>query len=107
MKITKYCDVTVAVIVGGMSVQKQERKLNKCPDIVIATPGRFWSLVDLGHINHLNSLWALKYLVVDEADRMLEKGHFDDLKKITQIINSEECSKVGWWFILCDEGNSL
>ena len=33
------------VVVGGMASQKQERMLKKCPEIVIATPGRLWELI--------------------------------------------------------------
>ncbi len=34
-----------AVIVGGMAAQKQERLLKRCPEIVVATPGRLWELI--------------------------------------------------------------
>lgn len=91
LKITKYVDVTLAAIVGGMSVQKQQRMLSKKPDIVIATPGRLWELVSAGNERHLSRLQTLRYLVLDEADRMLERGHFEDLKKLLEIINSEDC----------------
>ena len=63
----------LACIIGGMSKQKQLRVLrDKKPQIIIGTPGRLHELLgdkvlDFSH---------LKYLVVDEADRMIEMGHF-------------------------------
>lgn len=35
----------IATIVGGLSLQKQRRILNRCPDVIVATPGRLWELV--------------------------------------------------------------
>ena len=37
--------VQCCVVVGGMSIQKQVRLLRRCPEIVIATPGRLWQLI--------------------------------------------------------------
>jgi ATP-dependent RNA helicase DDX24/MAK5 len=45
----------VAVVVGGMSSQKQERLLSKCPEIVVATPGRLWDLIQGGN-PHLSTV---------------------------------------------------
>ncbi|XP_017879245.1 probable ATP-dependent RNA helicase DDX49 [Ceratina calcarata] len=62
------------VIVGGMDMVTQGLELSKHPHIVVATPGR---LAD--HLSSCDtfSLKRIKYLVLDEADRLLE-GHFDD-----------------------------
>lgn len=87
IKITKYVDIKVAAIVGGMAVQKQQRLLRNRPHIVIATPGRLAELIRSG-ADHVSRLHTLRYLVIDEADRMLEKGHFEDLEKIFEIVNS-------------------
>ena len=46
----------VATIVGGMAAPKQERILKKCPEIVVATPGRLWELVQQVGMYH-NFLW--------------------------------------------------
>lgn len=54
------CD-QIAVVVGGMAAVKQERILSKGPEIVIATPGRLWELIDLGNA-HLAQIDSLKYL---------------------------------------------
>ncbi|XP_001604682.1 ATP-dependent RNA helicase DDX24 [Nasonia vitripennis] len=91
-KAAKYTDIKIAVVVGGMAAVKQERILSKGPEIVIATPGRLWELIDEGN-PHLSQLPSVKYLVIDETDRMLEKGHFLELHDIIERINSVE-SKV-------------
>ena len=78
--------VRSGVIIGGMSDDKQERVLSKHkPHIVVATPGRFWELVQKGQC-WLQSLDLVKYLVIDEADRMAEKGHFQELGGIVSAI---------------------
>ncbi|XP_054154139.1 ATP-dependent RNA helicase DDX24-like [Oppia nitens] len=94
--ITKYIGVTVGVLVGGMSVQKQERILKKLrPDIIVATPGRLWELMEDESSDHLTSrtICDIKYLVIDEADRMAEKGHFKDLVKLLNLIKQNLIEK--------------
>ena len=88
----KYCGVWIMAVVGGMACQKQIRLLNKGPDIVVATPGRMWELMNQG-IDYLSYMHLLRYLVIDEADRMLEQGHFEDLTKLLELINTKEFSK--------------
>ncbi|XP_061167758.1 ATP-dependent RNA helicase DDX24-like [Saccostrea echinata] len=86
-----FTDITIAPIVGGMSAEKQKRILKKCPDILVATPGRLWELMEqdpyLSHIDEVDSL------VIDEADRMIEKGHFEELTQILAFINRNEKKK--------------
>ncbi|XP_043277004.1 ATP-dependent RNA helicase DDX24 isoform X2 [Venturia canescens] len=88
-KAAKYTDIKIAVVVGGMAAVKQERILSKGPEIVIATPGRLWELIDQGN-PHLNQLTSIKYLAIDETDRMLEKGHFQELHQILERMNVDE-----------------
>lgn len=85
----KYTNVTIACIIGGLAQVKQERVLNACPNIVIGTPGRIWELIQDGN-DHLKKLMSLKYLVIDETDRMIEKGHFAELEQILDTINNNE-----------------
>ncbi|XP_013783246.1 ATP-dependent RNA helicase DDX24-like [Limulus polyphemus] len=87
--IMRFTDLKVTVVVGGMAPQKQQRLLKKCPEIVVATPGRLWELIEEGE-PHLNQVSNIKYLVIDEADRMVEKGHFLELKQLLQLINRDE-----------------
>uniref|UniRef100_A0A183BM61 RNA helicase n=1 Tax=Globodera pallida TaxID=36090 RepID=A0A183BM61_GLOPA len=76
----------VVAIVGGMSEQKQHRLLKSRPDVIVATPGRLWALRQTG-AEYLADLSALRILVVDEIDRMLEQGHFEELRHIVQDIH--------------------
>ena len=74
----KYTDLKYAVVFGGVSQKPQEEILKNGVDILVATPGRLNDLinqkiVDLSHI---------KILILDEADRMLDMGFINDVKKI-------------------------
>merc|ERR1712072_21619 len=71
----KYTSIQCVSVVGGLASAKQERLLTKCPEIVVVTPGRLHKLMTDG-CEHLNKINTLKLLVIDEADRMLEHGHF-------------------------------
>uniref|UniRef100_A0A1B6E718 ATP-dependent RNA helicase n=1 Tax=Clastoptera arizonana TaxID=38151 RepID=A0A1B6E718_9HEMI len=84
----KYTQIKVAVVVGGMSAQKQERLLKKQPHIVVATPGRLWELVSQGE-QHFANLENIKYLAIDETDRMTEVNHFPELRSLLEKINAD------------------
>lgn len=86
--IAKYTDIKVAAIFGGLAIPKQKRVLKQCPEIVIATPGRLWELFEEGD-EHLAKMDRMKYFVVDETDRMVEKGHFEEMHKLLEVINAE------------------
>ncbi|XP_023952779.2 ATP-dependent RNA helicase DDX24 [Bicyclus anynana] len=85
----KYTGIKVATIVGGMAAVKQERVLRSGPEIVVATPGRLWELLNQGQ-PHLQQLSTVKFLAIDETDRMLERGHFEELEPLLERINSDE-----------------
>jgi ATP-dependent RNA helicase RhlE len=67
-----------AVIFGGVSPRPQIMKLSKGTDIIIATPGRLLDLMGDGHV----LFEQLETFVLDEADRMLDMGFINDVKKI-------------------------
>ena len=70
-----------------MSIQKQERLLSYNPTIIIATPGRLWELLNERANQYLVSeLPMLDVLVLDEADRMIEDGHFKEMKMILDFV---------------------
>ncbi len=75
---SKYTNLTYAVLVGGISIEPQIKKLEKGIDILIATPGRLLDLFERGSI----MLADIKILVIDEADRMLDMGFIPDIEKI-------------------------
>ncbi len=60
---------------GGISPAKQARLLGRQPQVIVATPGRLWELMRLGE-PHLADLSQVAFLVLDEADRMVQQGHF-------------------------------
>ncbi|VFQ76716.1 unnamed protein product [Cuscuta campestris] len=83
--VAKHTDIRVVAIVGGMATQKQERLLKRRPEIVVGTPGRLWELMSSGEI-HLVELHSLSFFVLDEADRMIEAGHFQQLQSIIDML---------------------
>ena len=66
------------VIFGGVKQSKQVDSLKQGVDILVATPGRLLDLINQGYIVFSN----LKYVVLDEADQMLDMGFIHDVKKI-------------------------
>ncbi|XP_017123570.1 ATP-dependent RNA helicase DDX24 [Drosophila elegans] len=88
----KYTGIRVAAIFGGLAVAKQERVLRQCPEIVVATPGRLWELYAQGN-QHLGKIEDVSFLVIDETDRMVEKGHFEELRSLLKVLNSDEQKK--------------
>ncbi|KAI1727066.1 DEAD/DEAH box helicase domain-containing protein [Ditylenchus destructor] len=91
-------------LVGGLSQQKQERLLKSKPQVIVATPGRLWALIQMAE-EHLEDMSSLRVLVIDEIDRMLEQGHFQELHNIVERVHgygeddSEEISKQLQTFI--------
>ena len=75
---SKYTKLKTTVIFGGVSQHGQTKSLSNGIDILVATPGRLLDLMNQGHI----SINAIKYFVLDEADRMLDMGFIHDIKKI-------------------------
>ena len=81
----------VAAVTGGLSVQKQQRQLAKA-DIVIGTPGRMWEVMS-SSIPVSESLKQIKFLVVDEADRLLTEGHFKEATEIISALDRQQDAK--------------
>ncbi|KAI6000111.1 ATP-dependent RNA helicase [Pisolithus marmoratus] len=76
--------VSVAVLVGGMSAQRQRRVLDRTVDVIVATPGRLWDILQEDEAL-ANQIRRLRFLVLDEADRMIEAGHFEEMDKILRL----------------------
>lgn len=76
--------VSVAAIVGGMSAQKQRRVLERGVDVLVATPGRLWDILSEDDALAVQ-IKRLKFLVLDEADRMVQAGHFAELDNILKL----------------------
>ncbi|XP_061380604.1 ATP-dependent RNA helicase DDX24 [Danaus plexippus] len=88
----KYTGIKIATVVGGMAAVKQERVLSSGPEVVVATPGRLWQLLTEGQ-SHLMQIPSVKFLAIDETDRMIERGHFEELQPLLERLNSEETHK--------------
>jgi ATP-dependent RNA helicase RhlE len=69
-------------VVGGASINKQQLQLEKGTDILVATPGRLLDLISRRAIG----LTTVRYLVLDEADQMLDLGFIHDLRKISKMV---------------------
>jgi ATP-dependent RNA helicase RhlE len=74
--------IKVAVVFGGVSINPQMMNLRGGADVVVATPGR---LIDLIEHNAL-SLGNVSYLVLDEADKLLDMGFADELARILALL---------------------
>ncbi|HEU4564788.1 MAG TPA: DEAD/DEAH box helicase [Gemmatimonadaceae bacterium] len=82
VKYAKHTGLRVAEVYGGVAIGPQERALREGVDIVIATPGR---LID--HIERQNIVFDdLEFLVLDEADRMLDMGFAPQINRIVREI---------------------
>ena len=85
---SKYNSIRNTVIFGGVKQRSQTDKLTKGVEILIATPGRLLDLMEQGFI----SLKDIGYFVLDEADRMLDMGFIDDIRKILNQLPKERQS---------------
>jgi ATP-dependent RNA helicase RhlE len=78
---SKYMRIRHTVIYGGVSAYEQIKNLRRGVDVLIATPGRLLDLHNQGHVN----LSKVEFLVLDEADRMLDMGFIHDIKTIESL----------------------
>ena len=70
----------VVPVYGGENILRQLKQLDTPPQILVATPGRLIDLIDRKKVN----LSTIKYLVLDEADEMLNMGFQDDIERILE-----------------------
>ena len=104
--LTYYQNIRVAVLYGGAGIGGQIKALEKKPQIVVATPGRL-----MDHYNRKTiRLDKIQTIVLDEADRMLEMGFFNDVTKIIEKVKnrknlglfsatiSQEVMTVSWMY---------
>ena len=84
-KIGRYFGIKTAVLIGGASINPQKINLRRKPNIIIATPGRLIDHIQQRTVN----LNKVAYLVLDEADRMLDMGFEPQIQKILATIPKE------------------
>ncbi|KAI3852558.1 hypothetical protein MKX03_019979 [Papaver bracteatum] len=84
-------NIRVVSIVGEIASKKQERLLKARPEIIVGTPGRLWEFMQgsdprLVESTSFARTHSLSFFVLDEADRMIESGHFKEFQSIIDML---------------------
>ncbi|HLC26028.1 MAG TPA: DEAD/DEAH box helicase [bacterium] len=77
-----FLSLRIGLVYGGVSLSLQEKELHRGVDVLIATPGRLLDHMSRGNVDFKH----VEFLVLDEADRMLDMGFIDDVKRILQFV---------------------
>ena len=77
--------LSVAIVYGGVPIQRQIKRLSGGNDIIVATPGRLIDLLDRRSV----TLKDIEFLILDEADQMMDMGFIHALKKIVPLLPKE------------------
>ena len=77
----KHHKLSMALLIGGVSFDDQDKKLDRGVDVLIATPGRLLDHFERGKL----MLTGVQILVIDEADRMLDMGFIPDVERIAKL----------------------
>lgn len=83
-RLAKFTPIRMTSVVGGQRIQAQLKELDRDPEIIVGTPGRVMDLLD----RRLLSLDNIKFIVLDEVDRMLDIGFRDDIRNILSRVKS-------------------
>ena len=81
----RHSDLRSTIVFGGVAQNPQTKALERGVDILVATPGRLMDLMAQGFVH----LEAVEILVLDEADRMLDMGFIEDVRRIVSRLPSE------------------
>lgn len=82
----KHLSFRMTTVYGGVSLEPQIKALRKGADVIVATPGRLLDHLRRRHV----SLSSVRYLVLDEADRMLDMGFLPDVERIINQVPARE-----------------
>ena len=85
LPLVKDSPIKIGVVVGGASINPQIKRLERGTDVLVATPGRLLDLLDRRALR----LDSTQFLVLDEADQMLDLGFIHALRKISGLLPSE------------------
>jgi ATP-dependent RNA helicase RhlE len=85
-KYSKYLPINSTVVFGGVGINPQKAKIKKGVDILVATPGRLLDLIGQKALD----ISRVEFFVLDEADRMLDMGFFNDINKILAILPKQK-----------------
>ncbi|XP_049851156.1 ATP-dependent RNA helicase ddx24-like [Schistocerca gregaria] len=95
-QITRYAPIRIVSIIGGISMAKQLRLLSSRPDILVATPGRLWDVTSTGSFSNCGmNLGTVRFLVFDEADKMVEDDRFDEISYILRSVYQSRRDLLG------------
>ena len=84
--LARFTDLKAAAVHGGVNIRPQEKAFRKGVDVIVATPGRL-----LDHFQYdYARLAGLEFLVLDEADRMLDMGFLPDIRRILRHVPKPE-----------------
>ena len=81
-RYSKYSKLSHALLIGGVSMDDQTKKLDRGVDVLIATPGRLLDHFERGRL----MLSQVNILVIDESDRMLDMGFIPDVERICKLL---------------------
>ncbi len=84
-KLSRGAHVSTALVLGGVSRKAQVNRIKPGIDVLIATPGRLTDLMNTREVDLSETRW----LVLDEADRMLDMGFIRDVRRITSKVHSD------------------
>ena len=84
----KYTQIKSTVVYGGVGQGSQVRALRQGVDVLVATPGRLLDLIEQKHL----SLSEVEVFILDEADRMLDMGFINDIKRVIKMLPKEKQS---------------
>ncbi|CCH61396.1 hypothetical protein TBLA_0E03420 [Henningerozyma blattae CBS 6284] len=92
---------SIITITGGLSLQKQERILGYgkgAGQIIVSTPGRFLEIIEKDE-KYLERFSKIDILVLDEADRLIQDGHFEEFERILKLLSNKrrELKEQGYW----------
>jgi superfamily II DNA/RNA helicase len=87
MELRKYAPISVTSlsVYGGTPIERHYRALQRPPMVVVGTPGRLLDLAGSGHLK----LGGVTFLVMDEADQMLDRGFLRDIQRIIRLLPVE------------------
>ena len=97
-KLTNHTSIESTCIIGGINQDKQVKILSKRrPQVIIATPGRLYDMMQSDTVDYVDaqSIASIRFLVIDEADRMVQKGHFDEVLKLVDTIKESNRFRQG------------
>ena len=85
-RLGQFAGAKTGVVCGGQSYSRQINLVNRGANIITATPGRLLDLLSEGRLNNFNP----SFIVLDEADEMLDMGFLDDIKAIFKLLPEKQ-----------------